>query len=289
MANDWHEWNLDLINHDFEIYANCSATSCMPVYHSHPFYEIHIVLNGDIMRFTEDSMIELHPGAVSIYPPNVFHRVAPTAEGGTISDYSRILLYLSVEFLLSRDIKAFKLTDIFDRFGKPANRYLFLPLEELKAMCRPLQEIIRADRDDEPFPHLINSANVTIFLATLAEKLLQAESIILQPENATLIPRILTYINTHLADDLSLEHLSKQFHFDKYYISHKFKQFTQLSIHQYVLTQRMMHAQYLLRSGWSPPATAVASGYHEYSSFYKAFIRTTGQSPKLFSKKDFKA
>lgn len=282
MANDWHEWNLDLFNHDFEIYDNCSATSYMPVYHSHAFYEIHIVLHGNIMRYTEDSAIELHPGSVSIYPPNVFHRVAPTTEQGPIHNYSRILLYLSIEFLRSRDSKVLKLTDMFDNFGKPANRYLSLPLEEIKVMCRPLQEIVRTDRDNEPLCHLTNSAHVTLFLAALAEKLLQTEAVVLQAENHELIPRVLTYINTHMSEDLSLESLSRQFHFNKYYLAHKFKQYTQLSIHQYALTRRMMHAQLLLLSGLSPYETAISCGYREYSSFYKAFLRVTGQSPKQF-------
>lgn len=46
--------------------------------------------------------------------------------------------------------------------------------------------------------------------------------------------------------------LSERFYISKFYLSHQFKQYTQLSLHQYILSRRMMHAQILLRSGHAP-------------------------------------
>lgn len=277
MPNGWLETQPDLVKHDFEIYDNRGSMN-MAAYHGHRFYEIHMVLHRNAVRYTEDNVVELHPGAVTIYPPGVFHRVVSEAE----RDYTRVLLYVSPDFLRSRDSAKLKLTEVLDSFGQPANRYLSLPLEELKSMCQPLREIVRADQDDDPLCHLANSAQVTLFLARLVEKILQTGAVVRQPEDRSLIPRVLTYINAHLADNLSLDQLSERFFVNKFYLSHQFKQYTQLSLHQYVLTRRMMQAQLMLRGGHAPSAVATACGYHEYSSFYKAFIRATGQNPRDF-------
>lgn len=282
MPNGWREQTPDLVSHDFEIYDNCSATTKMPVYHMHSFYEIHLVLHGNVLRYTEDNVVELYPGDVCVYPPGVFHRVMPNEEQGIISDYTRLILYVSPEFLRTRDSAKLKLTEVLDNFGHPADRYLSLSLEEAQSLCQPLQDIVKADQDDDPLCHLLNSAQVTLFLARLVEKILATGAVVRQPEDRSLIPRVLSYINTHLSDNLSLDQLAEQFYVNKFYLSHQFKQYTQLSLHQYVLTRRMMHAQILLRGGHAPSAVATACGYHEYSSFYKAFLRATGQNPRDF-------
>lgn len=282
MPNGWIESKADLVRHNFEIYDNCAGVMDMRTYHVHSFYEIHMVLHGAVLRYTEDAVTELHPGDVTIYPPGVFHRCINTEEQLLRHDYARLLLYVSADFLRSRDSASLKLTDVLNSFGRPANRHLSLPLEELQSLCRPLQEIVKADQDDDPVCHLLNSAQVTLFLARLIEKILQSGEAVHESEDHSLIPRVLSHINTHLADNLSLDSLAEQFFVSKFYLSHQFKQYTELPLHQYVLTRRMMHAQIMLREGQAPSAVASACGYHEYSSFYKAFMRFTGQNPRDF-------
>ena len=288
MPNNWHEETANRhspLTHEFEIYDRRGPMPNMPAYHVHPFYEIHIVLKGSITRFTEDSVVDLKPGSVSVYPPDFFHRVTPPKLQNAEADYIRLYLYLRPDYLRRQSSGGLNLAEILDNFGKPANRHLSIPVSEAYSICKPLQEIIHADRDDDPLYHLANSAHVNLFLVWLVEKILHTEDIVLQEENLTIIPSVLTYINTHLNENLSLEQLSERFHFNKFYFAHKFKKYTQLSVHQYVLTKRMLHAQSLLRTGASPLSVAAACGYHEYSSFYKAFLRATGMSPKSFIKK----
>ena len=248
MPNAWNEFQPDLLKHDFEIYDNCTPTMNMPAYHGHNFYEIHMVLQGNVIRYTEDNIVELHPGDVTIYPPGMFHRYVHPEDPLSSDNYARVLLYVSPEFMRSLDSAKLKLSEMLDGFGMPADRYLSLPLEELKSLCQPLQEIAKADQDDDPLSHLFNSAQVTVFLARLMEKIIKSSAVVQQPEDQSLIPRVLSYINTHLSDDLSLDQLAERFFVSKFYLSHQFKQYTDLSLYQYVLTRRMMHAQILLKA-----------------------------------------
>lgn len=282
MANNWSEYAPDLAAHEFEIYDNISGAMNMPQFHGHSFYEFRFIRQGHVMHYSESAICSLGPGDVSVMPPGMFHRVTMGGfkEGGDV--YGRILLYVSPGFMTYLDTDQLRLSQVFDAFGYPGNRHLHLDMADMDTFYQPLQQIVRADQDDEPLKHLQNRAQVMLLLSRLAERMMHANTSDRVAEDASLVPKVIAYINAHLDDNLSLDSLSARFFVSKFYLSHRFKQYTQLSLHQYVLIRRMMHAQMLLRSGESPTAVATACGYREYSSFYKAFLRETGKTPRAF-------
>lgn len=150
-------------------------------------------------------------------------------------------------------------------------------------MQQPLSDIVQTDRDDEPLIHLQNRAKVMLVLAQLAGRIMQQDASQPAVEDTSLVPQVIAYINANLSENLFLDSLANRFFVNKFYLSHQFKAYTQLSLHQYVVARRMQHAQTLLRQGKSPLAVSQACGYREYSSFYKAFLKETRQSPKAFS------
>ena len=282
MANNWCENMPDLVSHEFDIYDNCTPTVIMDQFHGHSFYELRLIKNGLIHHYCENNSVVLGPGAVSILPPGLFHRGTAVSPEKQISNYTRLLLYVSVDLVRSLDSDRFCLSEVFDSFGSAGTRHIHMDMDELDSYYLPLQEIVRRNRDDDPLAHLINRAQVQLVLARMAERILQLDEPAAPEEDTSLVPRVLAHINANLSAHLSLDSLAEQFFGSKFYLSHQFKQYTQLSLHQYVLTRRMMHAQLLLRSGEAPTSVAAACGYHEYSSFYKAFLRETGQSPRTF-------
>lgn len=282
MANNWAEFAPDLVSHEFEIYDNVTTGMNMPTFHGHSFYEFRFISQGRVTHYSENSVCELGPGDISVMPPSVFHRVVfePPKEG--INKYSRILLYVSVPFMRYLETDQFKISEVFNAFGYPGDRHLHLEMPELDALYHPLQQIVRADRDDDPLQHLQNRAQIMLVLSRLAEYIARNGTPARTAEDSALVPRVIAYINANLDDNLSLDSLSARFFVSKFYLSHRFKEYTRLSLHQYVLIRRMMHAQKLLRAGESPTAVAAACGYREYSSFYKAFLRETGKTPRDF-------
>lgn len=282
MANHWIEHMPDLTSHEFEIYDNCSSTTNMDQFHGHSFYELRFIKNGSITHYTENSTCNLGSGDISIIPPGMFHRTTPVMPLRIVPDYARVLLYVSTNFMHTMDTDSFKLSEVFDTFGYSGPQHMHLEPAELNTFYRPLQEIVRINHDDDPLQHLQNRAQVMLLLSRAAERIVKIGVPAKPQEEKALVPRVIAYINANLSANLSLDSLSDLFFVSKFYLSHQFKQYTQLSLHQYVLTRRMMHAQILLRSGQSPTAVSAACGYHEYSSFYKAFLRETGQSPRAF-------
>jgi AraC-like DNA-binding protein len=91
------------------------------------------------------------------------------------------------------------------------------------------------------------------------------------------------YINQHLNEPLSLEHLEKVLNISASHIRQTFKKEIGLTVHKYILVQKMQFANRLLSQGHSPVAVAEQLGYEYYSTFYQNYVSYFRQSPKINS------
>ena len=105
-------------------------------------------------------------------------------------------------------------------------------------------------------------------------------------EEQDLYQKLLMYIDNHLEQDISLEHLAKKFYVSKYYIAHLFKRNTGISIHQYIMKKRLAACQNAILSNISISKAYLMFGFKDYSNFYRAFKKEFGISPKEY--KDMK-
>ena len=94
---------------------------------------------------------------------------------------------------------------------------------------------------------------------------------------------ILSYINTHIQDDLSLNALSSHFYLSSSYICRIFKAATGTTINKYITAKRITLSKSLLSQGCSVNEACEACGFHDYSNFLKAFSKAVGVSPKKYA------
>ena len=77
--------------------------------------------------------------------------------------------------------------------------------------------------------------------------------------------------------------LEKQFFVNKYYLSHTFKKSTGFTVVEYITHKRIIWAMDLLTVGQPALEVAHTVGFSDYSTFYKAFKKITGISPREYS------
>lgn len=92
---------------------------------------------------------------------------------------------------------------------------------------------------------------------------------------------LLELINNHIDQNLSLEYLASQLYVSKYYIAHIFKDQLGISIHQYIIRQRLTICRDALLCGMPVAKLSETYGFKDYSSFYRAFKKNTGFLPKI--------
>ncbi len=94
---------------------------------------------------------------------------------------------------------------------------------------------------------------------------------------------ILSYINTHIQENLSLEELSSHFYLSSSYICRIFKATTGTTINKYVTAKRVTLSKSLLSQGYSVNEACEACGFNDYSNYLKAFTKAVGVSPKKYA------
>ncbi len=97
------------------------------------------------------------------------------------------------------------------------------------------------------------------------------------------LKQVVDYIHDNLAQEISLYAIANYLGISRYYFCRLFKQSTGLSLHQYVIQQRVEQAKQLLAQGkMSIADIALACGFSHQSHLHRHFKRLTGVTPKNF-------
>lgn len=252
-------------------------------FHEHAFYEIYIFISGNVNYIIEGRTYDLRPGDVLLTNNSDIHRpeILPSQY-----PYERIVIWLNNAFFNGLlDIGE----DLTACFKDAANRdyRLFRPnasqLLKIQDTCR----VIEQERSVNRLGSRVMAFSPIMEILVLISRAYYEISDSAQhgvTENQQ-INQIVAYINNHYHEDLSLESLSSKFYLSKYYLSHKFKQFTGLSLYQFILKKRLTIARNMLMRGKSVTETYTECGFNDYSNFLKAFKQEFGEKPSQYLKK----
>lgn len=101
-----------------------------------------------------------------------------------------------------------------------------------------------------------------------------------EQEESPLSYRIVSFVNDHLTDELSLDVIADRFYISKPQLCRIFKAATGSTVWEYVTIKRLIRAREIIGAGSSPTEAAGACGFNDYSAFYRAYRRQFGHSPR---------
>ncbi|AFZ32000.1 transcriptional regulator, AraC family [Gloeocapsa sp. PCC 7428] len=96
------------------------------------------------------------------------------------------------------------------------------------------------------------------------------------------LQQAIDYIQTHLAEDISLKAIASELGISQYHFARLFKQSTGYSPYQYLIKCRIERAQELLKQTQQIAHVALQVGFASQSQFGRHFKRLTGVTPKQF-------
>ncbi len=269
-----------MLSRDFEIYYYNDK----PVYkvdsHIHDYYEFYFFLEGNVSINIHTQSHQLKPGDVILIPPGMPHFV--TINDKTIP-YRRFVFWISKSFCQELKLLSEDYTFVMEYTGA-AEKYIFhydvIAFNALQSKVFQLIEELQCERFGK-------AAKVSLCAHDLILHLNRSihESVYTAPPSReqSLYVNLLEYIEQHLDEDLSLERLSKEFFVSKYHIAHIFKEHIGLSIHQYITKKRLAMCRNAILSHVSISEAYIQWGFQDYSSFYRAFKKEFGMSPKEFA------
>lgn len=274
-----------MISKDFELYYYNDVNLTKIELHEHDYYEFYFFMEGDICCQIGEESFQILPGDLMLIPPHTPHQAYIQYHG---SHYRRFVLWISKDFYqylshLSEDYR------YLIEYAEQQKQYIFhhdtITFNALKSRLIHILEEMNTDRFGR-------QAQITLTLSelmlTLCRITYEAHHPVTEHGKQSLCENVLRYIEEHLEDDLSLDQLSKVFFVSKYHISHLFKETFGLSLHQYVLKKRLDKCRQQIVSSQSITDTCQQNGFHDYSSFYRAFVKEYGISPKEYLADQYK-
>ena len=96
---------------------------------------------------------------------------------------------------------------------------------------------------------------------------------------------VIHYINLHLTEHLSLDHLAKKFFVSKYNLCRQFKKETSFTIIQYINSNRIRLACSIIREEGNITNICTRVGFSNASHFINTFRQYTGVTPRAYLKR----
>lgn len=244
--------------------------------HQHDFYELYLFIdgrNGQVQYQAGDELYDLAPGDILLIPPDVpHHPLFPKSP----SPYRRIVLWFTENALHSLqhdgDLPLSRAKVALYRFSPVISSYI---LETAFSMAEEFYS-------DDSCSALLAHAYFEKLFAIIARYAEQQKHLRPGLKEDQLAIDAIFYINHHLLETLSLDVLADKCFVSKYYLSRKFKEYTSMTVHQYIQQRRMLWAKSLLESGHLPSDVYKRCGFNSYSTFFRAFSAYYGLSPRGF-------
>ncbi len=268
-----------MITGAFEVYHYREPYFKSLDFHNHDFYEAYLFLDGGVTYYIEDRAYDLVPGDLLIIPPGRMHRPAIL---DSTAVYERIVLWLNVDYLRLLDDPENTLQTMLSRFDGKDGYRLSLQDDTLSFSLSILHRLISLSTDCSPSGRFEQRALISAFLANVCSAQENAEKTARDAKVPELIPEVIRYINGHFTESLTLDLICAEFFVSKYHLIRKFKEYTNATVYDYILSKRIALARRLIRQGTAVTAAAAQCGFSDYSNFYKSFSAKTGMTPAQF-------
>ncbi|MBO5917524.1 MAG: helix-turn-helix domain-containing protein [Oscillospiraceae bacterium] len=247
-------------------------------HHYHEFDKIVLFLSGTASYIIEGRSYFLQPWDVLLVSHHLIHKpvIDPDAP------YERVVIYLDPGFLRVQSSPDGDLSACF-RLARKRQFALMRPDGAQQKVLEGLLSRLEGALEDEGFGGQLLARTCFLQLLVHLNRAMVRDRTDRDAGVSRLDPKVertLSYINEHLADDLSVDTLARYSYTSKYHFMRRFKQCTGLCVHQYITQKRLLAAAQLLRSGASAQSACTRCGFQDYSAFQRAFRRQFGMTPR---------
>lgn len=247
-------------------------------YHYHDFLKIMVLLEGNVNYIIEGRSYPLRPGDIVLVGRGQIHR--PQVDPS--SPYERLILYLSPEFLEQYSEGESALNQCFTTAAYRHSNVLRLKEESRHTVLSLLKRVERAQDWQEEFAGPLYARLLCLeFLIELNRSSAKANAQYLPTGTLNYrVSGLISYINEHLSEDLSIQCLSNLSCISPYHMMRIFKEETGYTIGNYITEKRLLKARDLLAEGSGATKACFLSGFSNYSTFLRAYKQHFKELPK---------
>ena len=271
---DYSQYNLEktgYLKEDFRLFHINDQTKKDFSYHYHDFHKIIVFISGKVTYHIEGKAYHLKPRDILLVSQGAIHKpeIDPSVP------YERYI------FWIRDDLSCQELNTCFQK----ANDRSFNLVRADSALQERLKDLLPEIEQTLQNKHfgdtVLRNALFTQFMIYINRIFLRTSS---SPDKKTYssdtqVEQLLKYINRNLSENLSIDQLANRFFFSKYHMMRKFKNETGYTIHNYITSKRLLMARYLISQVMPVMKAAQASGFHDYTTFVRAYKKQFGKAP----------
>lgn len=253
--------------------------------HTHNCYELYYSVSGAKQFFIDNQFYPVEPGNAFFINQFESHCLTQIDK----DSHERILILISPSYLKSISTDATDLDACFREHPSGQSHRVALDSEAQKRFLFYIDNLKEISNFGSDIMERSTFALLMVYMTKRYLKFVRHRSVpqfSLPASDAAShnvkVAGILSYINQNLNRPISLEQIAGQFHLSPSYICRIFKDATGDTVNKYITTQRILQAKVLLTEGHSVTEAAERCGFENYSTFFRAFTKVTGISPKNY-------
>jgi AraC-like DNA-binding protein len=231
--------------------------------HSHDYYEVEIIIEGEAVHHLNAETYDIKKGSAYILSPASFHSYE-------ISDPLKL-------FCINFDGSAIPEKLFFKMATIGAGKHIDISsarLADIEKLCGLLVSETRKKN---------GGCSIELCACILAMLLEEVDELKIESDRFDLgMQRALIYLNSHFYESPSLSEVAREANYHPNYFSEMFTAYFGQSFSSKLNDLKTNYAKVLLRAGFSVTETCFRSGFRSMSSFLSVFKEKTGMPPKKY-------
>ncbi len=261
------------LDEQFRMFYLCDHTQREFTYHYHDFDKLILFFRGKVLYEIEGKSYTLQPFDIVLVRAGQVHR--PVVDSQEI--YERLIVYVSPEFSQAYKKEGCDFSALFCQALSPVLRQPQEVGSVYGASCRLRQACTAGGMGTRLLQHTIFIEFMIHLARSLQEQHMGYVKTGRQNEK---VQAMLSYINSHLTEDLAIPALAARFYISPDYAMHLFKSETGYSLGAYITTKRLLLARQRIQEGAPLTTACYDCGFKTYSSFYRAWRNLFHQPPR---------
>lgn len=245
--------------------------------HSHSYYEmVYILSNSGTQYLVGAKRYLLQRGDIILVPPGIGHK--PLFPSELAEPYRRIVIWFSNDF-----IEGIKYILPFDSLPKEERVFLLRTAgTSWDSIGKHFHVGLKEAQEKQEGWQVALYGNTMQLLTLFWRAMQEPENRPPKTEKPELLDDVVSYIETHLHEKITLSDTASRFFVSESTIGQTFQKKMHVSFYHYVTQRRLIAAKSMILEESNLDLLSEKVGFTDYSTFYRAFKKEFGISPREY-------
>lgn len=268
MINKAYEHGYGIEWQDFCVRYREAYHTSVTDFHVHDFFEVNLILSGNVNILMKDQVEEGKGNYIVLTSPGTPHYIRCASD----TLYKRLYLMVSSQFIVNYMPEWEEIISLFRKRG----RIIHITGQEAETYENIIKQI-------EGEKNRFRQRLLILYLFSyLSEKIEDREL------DSQKIPQYimdaLNYVNEHLGEKIVARQLAEKLYISRTTLLTTFKQYTGVTLNNYILNCRIKKAISLLKEGKAEYEIAEICGFSDSAAFIKSFKKVYHITPMQYLK-----